>query len=247
MPRERNVDYNKIANTISEKCKHGKWKLFIIAAEGAKTEIKYFNALKERYKENFNSKNIHVECLEKENPTHSGSSTVSQILKNFYTELENKYGIQEYDEFWIVIDTDDYENRKEVIKKIAADCEQSNNYRLALSNPCFEVWLICHFVGLDAKVNECLKDSAEEQTLQEYIESIGTKGRPKTCKTIFTQLHQNERIGNLYESLIDRIPEAIPRAKKLGKCSLDPDRYPQKICTNLYKLFENLGYPEITS
>lgn len=243
MSREK-TNPRRILNEIAGK---RQWKLFIIVAEGDKTERNYFQTIETKYKEDFKKRDLYFKWLDREDPGHSSPQAVYQRIEDFYEELKPERDIQEYDKFWIVIDTDDYENRKESIKKIAEDCQKSANYNLALNNPCFEIWLICHFINLDAKLSDCLKDFDEDQTIQEYIECIGTRGRPQTCKDILTQLHQNKRIGNLYEFLIDRIPEAIPRAKKLGKCSLDPDRYPQKICTNLYELFENLGYPEIKS
>ncbi|MBP0020784.1 MAG: RloB domain-containing protein [Cyanobacteria bacterium SBLK] len=244
MFRER-TNLTRMVDEISKKYSG---KLFIIVAEGDKTERNYFKTFRIKYEEDFRKKDLYFEFLDRENPSQSSPQAVYQRIQNFCERLKSKKReITEDDEFWIVIDTDDYGNRKEIIEKIAEDCEKPNNYYLALNNPCFEIWLICHLIDLDTKLGDCLDDFDEDQTIQEYIESIGMKGRPKICKTIFTQLHQNKGIGNLYEVLIDRIPEAIPRAKKLGQCCPRSDLYPQKIGTNLYQLFENLGYPATTS
>jgi len=42
MPRERNTDYQRSAVNIANKCKDGKWKLYLIAAEGDRTEPHYY-------------------------------------------------------------------------------------------------------------------------------------------------------------------------------------------------------------
>lgn len=233
----------RIFNEIAGKFQ---WKLFIIVAEGDKTERNYFQTLEKKYKEDFRKRDLYFKWLDRDDPSYSDPQSVYQTMQDFCEELKSERDIKKYDEFWIVIDTDEHENRKEVIERIVEDCENLQNYYLALSNPCFEVWLICHFVDLDAKLSDYIKGyDDKDKSVQEYIESYGFRGRPKICKQIFAQLHQGK--GQLYDILIDRIPQAIPRAKKLGKCSLDPVQYPQNICTNLYQLFENLGYSEVTS
>ncbi|MBD2137754.1 hypothetical protein H6F32_09165 [Anabaena sp. FACHB-1237] len=81
MGRERNTDYQGRANYIASKCgKDGKWKLYIIAAEGDKTEYKYFNALTTKYEEDFHSSNIHVEFIDREEEK-AGNSVLRIIFR----------------------------------------------------------------------------------------------------------------------------------------------------------------------
>src|SRR5690606_40011560 len=57
-----------------------------------------------------------------------------------------KYNIIEGYEVWIVIDTDpDKDNsRVEQIVEIKSECSKKQNWFVAESNPCFEVWLYFH-------------------------------------------------------------------------------------------------------
>ena len=60
MGRERNADYKSRSSYIASKCgEDRKWKLYIIAAEGDKTEPQYFNAFAIKYKEDFQISKIH--------------------------------------------------------------------------------------------------------------------------------------------------------------------------------------------
>jgi len=45
-----------------------------------------------------------------------------------------------FDEVWWVVDVDEHERLHE-----AKDVAQANGIRLAISNPCFELWLVLHF------------------------------------------------------------------------------------------------------
>ena len=63
------------------------------------------------------------------------------------TNQNPKYHFLEGDEVWIVldIDKDRDESRKPQIEAVIEKCNQSNNWYIAQSNPCFEVWLLYHF------------------------------------------------------------------------------------------------------
>ena len=50
------------------------------------------------------------------------------------------------DEVWIVIDIDEdkRDSRKSQIEEVIGFCKENINWNIALSNPCFEVWLYYH-------------------------------------------------------------------------------------------------------
>ena len=108
MGRKRNTDYEARSSHIASKCgQNGKWKLYIIATEGDKTEPNYFNALITQYEQDFRLSYIHVEFIdrEKEQAGNSDPQYVHKTLLKFSEELEKRYDLKEYDELWMIIDT----------------------------------------------------------------------------------------------------------------------------------------------
>lgn len=234
MPRERN-DYHKVILSFP----YGKPKLYVIAAEGDKTEYKYFDTLQKIYQEKFRKGNLHVEYLERPQ-TEAGESNPDYVERMVDIFLENNkdYDFQEdYDELWFIVDTDEYSNRQEVILHLAEKCRENSLFSLGLSNPCFDLWLILHFADLDELVNQYLP-SPEDHTIQQYLETIAIKQRARTCKQLLPYLHHNQQ--PLYEIYIGRIPQAIPRAKHLGDCDPCSGDFPDALCTSVYRLLENI-------
>ncbi|MBK1988820.1 RloB domain-containing protein [Sphaerospermopsis aphanizomenoides BCCUSP55] len=244
MGRERNDDYQRISIEINSKCSpDGKWKLYIIVAEGDKTEYKYFHALKKQYAEEFRMSNLYVEFIDREESKAGNShpDIVLETLDKFLEELKQRYQPQEnYDELWLIVDTDEYDNRKTSIEQIYQKCLESSLYQLGLSNPCFELWLILHFVDLNTTLKDCVLGETSTESLHDYIWKHPIKKRPGICKSLLARIHQG-KFPQYYETLIEYIPKAIPRAKILGGCSPNDANYPeQKIGTEVYKLLEKL-------
>ena len=132
MPREQNdiVRKSDIKNPV---------KVFILAYEGNVTEPKYFDAI--RYTTKFNDEIIHLEPLKRNKKDGSSDpKNVFKKLKKFYTQQKKVYNFKETDEFWMIIDKDSCN----CIPEIADLCKSENNFFLALSNPCFEFWLLLH-------------------------------------------------------------------------------------------------------
>lgn len=118
-------------------------RLIVVAAEGEETEKQYFEGLK-TYVAN---PKIHVEVLERLDSA-SDPARVIALLDKFRSEYRLRKG---YDQLWLVIDVDRWRSRKLAI--IAKECAQKQ-YHLAVSNPCFEVWLLFHVQGLEAYSSE---------------------------------------------------------------------------------------------
>ena len=106
-------------------------KLFVIAAEGAKTELQYFAI--------FNDQNsvISVKCLK-----GSHDSAPPQVLKRMETHLKGQ-SLRSTDEAWLVVDKDQWTD--EQLNQLHGWSEKHVNYGFALSNPKFEYWLLLHF------------------------------------------------------------------------------------------------------
>ncbi|MBD2175450.1 RloB domain-containing protein [Pseudanabaena sp. FACHB-1998] len=114
-------------------------KLFVIATEGKDTEKQYF--------EMFGSRKVKVEILATGDDNKSAPEYVLERLDKF----KDLYDFNEEDEFWLVIDVDRWR------KQLITVCRQANQkgYQLAISNPCFEIWLCLHFRDLHPTDKTC--------------------------------------------------------------------------------------------
>ena len=113
--------------------------------------------------------------------------------------FENFSSRNDLDEMWCVFDRDD--NSPESIEK-AVNRAEKNGFKIAFSNPCFEIWLLWHFEETFAHV----------ETSQKLAEKL----KPHLgdyCKT-----------KDYFDCLQPRMNEAISRAKKAEKMHVQNGR-----------------------
>ncbi len=198
-------------------------KLFILAYEGEKTEPYYFNGL--RGSDLFNDSGI-IEIISLVRSHRSGTDPFS--VKSLLKDAKSTFRFKSTDEFWLVVDRDHWETKhKHSFDQIISECEIEGNFFMALSNPCFEIWIILNFVDPSSWTNEQMAMIYENQKsggknyLSKYISTVLGKGYSKTPPILdmlpFTQL-------------------AIDRAKMIDKF----DKYPKEVGTHIYKLVEKL-------
>ncbi|MBT3291658.1 MAG: RloB domain-containing protein [Victivallales bacterium] len=104
-------------------------KLFIIAAEGAKTEPQYFTAL--------GSQQATIRPLKGRN-----KSSPQHVLKRMEEYLKGE-SLRKSDEAWLVVDKDQWTDDQ--LGELHRWAQKADNYGLALSNPSFEYWVLLHF------------------------------------------------------------------------------------------------------
>lgn len=105
--------------------------LFVIACEGAVREREYFEHLGEY------SSRIRVKVLENIN----GNSAPKWVLDSAARYIDET-GLNDGDQLWFVMDTDRWPDAQ--LRAIHKECEKKTSWFIALSNPCFEVWLFLH-------------------------------------------------------------------------------------------------------
>jgi hypothetical protein len=131
--------------------------LFVIATEGAKTEKCYFNFFKDS--------RIHIEVIE----TGEKNDSAPQHVLNRLNDFAQKYDFGEEDQLWLVLDVDRWP--KQNLKQVCSESIQKK-YRLAISNPCFEVWLWLHLDDLSPNNRTCDDfEKALRSTLGSYNSS----------------------------------------------------------------------------
>ncbi len=114
-------------------------RLIYIFAEGKYKETNYFNF--------FNSlaSQIHLHIVEIEDGKNSPMGLYENACNFFFPKEENNSSTPELrtdDQVWFVIDTDKWGKK---INELRTNVKQHQNWLVAQSNPCFEVWLYYHF------------------------------------------------------------------------------------------------------
>lgn len=106
-------------------------RLFVIAAEGFKTEPQYFRLFRDM------SSTARVFCIK-----GNQNSSPLQALKRMRDHLATNT-LGRSDEAWLVVDKDQWTD--EQLGELHDWSTTGANYSLALSNPNFEYWLLLHF------------------------------------------------------------------------------------------------------
>ena len=120
-------------------------KLFILSYEGTVSEKKYFEDF--RKSDIFNDSGL-IEIISLKRPKDKGSDPIN--VKNLLQKAKREYRFKDTDEFWLIIDRDDWGSiHNHNFESLVLDCKAENNFFLAMSNPCFELWLILHLKNVN--------------------------------------------------------------------------------------------------
>lgn len=115
-------------------------RLIVIATEGSNTEPDYFKGLFGMNKQ----PRVILEILE----TEKGFSAPNHVLERLDDVIsDDDLKLDSGDELWLVFDKDEWPWKR--INKVICEAKRSGIH-VAISNPCFEVWLILHIQGFPA-------------------------------------------------------------------------------------------------
>jgi len=215
MPRER-IDFFRDSNSKPKE------KIIVLAYEGNNTEAIYFETLKEDVR--FNDDLIYLVSLRR--PKNDTNSAPKHVFNKLKKEVKNEYNFDETDELWMIIDRDSWSN----IPEIFSLCNAEGNFFLALSNPCFELWILLHLKDLN------------DFNQQELID-IHTNAKISSKKTYLKNLLSTILADGYNESkprperFMPNIDIAIERAKKLDGLNED---FPKSLGSHVYKLVEKI-------
>jgi hypothetical protein len=187
--------------------------LFVIASEGAVTEQDYFNGLKTRW----HSSRIHIEVITRDDPTLSSPQHVLSTIDGFASAFRLRDG----DQLWLVMDRDSQSWKPRMMAGVAREC-QGKGYFLAVSNPCFEIWLLLHFEDVpnlpDVRKQELARNA--DGLLKSEVARYCSASRP------------------YIDHFIPHIETAIARAEALD---IKPDeRWPTQLGTRVHRLVQQL-------
>ena len=170
---------------------------FHIYCEDEKTEVNYFNACKSAFI-NEHRKLVVVE-----------KSKVNDPLKLVEFVVDEKDKFPRGDVFWVVYDRENAEQEPDHKYAQAEKLAKKHGINIALSNVCFEQWLLLHFVYSTAAYKS-FEDLKKNSPLKNHLAKIGIVNYDKGCADIFKLVNQN-----------DGLNKAIENSEKLEKYMLD--------------------------
>jgi hypothetical protein len=173
--------------------------LFVIVCEGEVREKEYF--------EYFNkySQKVRVKTL----PPEQGESSPKYILDRAVKYVE-EFDLSDTDQLWMVMDKDRW--KFEEFSTIDEQCKINANWAMAISNPCFEVWLHAHVQDLDVSEN-------------------------KTCQELKTQLNTTNVGGYRLTDFVPNLRKAIERTEILDT---ETHFIPKPMTTQVHRLAKEL-------
>jgi len=189
-------------------------RLIIIAVESKKAEKQYFEEVIDI------PSTVKIEVLE----TIDGCSSPDHVFYRLKTYKE-KYetdGFGKIDEYWLMVDVDRWPQLEDA--EIAAE---KLGYQVAISKPCFEIWLLCHLpdVVIPEKLGSC-------------------------SRTVKPLLHNHEALGSYEDQLQPcdipkfrtNIEIAIQRAQELDLDTNPEDRWwkRERPGTHVYKTVQSI-------
>ncbi|CAM2008309.1 RloB domain-containing protein [Acanthopleuribacter pedis] len=111
-------------------------KTIVIAVEGQKDEVQYFEALRAHL--NHHCKLVIARAQERHDPSPMGT------FRRLHAEVhKNRRYHPGHDQFWMVVDRDRY-HRQGSLQQAVTHCIEAG-YQMAVSNPSFDLWLVFHF------------------------------------------------------------------------------------------------------
>lgn len=114
--------------------------LVIIASEDTYAVKQYFAR--------FRPRKIQFVVLPSE---HDGLSSPEHVLERLCKSVEDN-ATEPGDSFWLCIDRDRWDHAK--LAHVISQCH-ARKFRVAMSNPCFELWLLLHFQPVSEQLATC--------------------------------------------------------------------------------------------
>lgn len=177
-------------------------RLFIIACEGARREPEYFAALVGR------NPRVRIELLHPSGEQPGGSDPQRVLQRAVSFARDNK--LRPGDQMWLVLDIDRWHPKH--LRDIVRQGSQRPQWFVALSQPCFELWLCFHYEP--------------------------TPPTDLSCQELKTRLSKFLPQGYDVTDVVRRTETALEHARRVDS---DPSNaYPDQRCSKVYLLVEEL-------
>lgn len=156
------------------------YRKILIVCEGEKTEPNYFMDAREYY--SLSSVNVEVrgDC---------GSAPKSVVKFAQQRYQEEKEAGDPYDQVYCVFDKDGHESYIQALENLKA-LKPKNTFISINSVPCFEYWLLLHFIYTTRPYTALPSNSSGNQVFSELKRQMGSyeKGRERVFNELFSRL-----------------------------------------------------------
>lgn len=202
-------------------------KYFVLSFEGTVTEKRYFEAL--RTSDKFNDSGLieTIPLVRKKNEA-TGSDPIS--VKSLLKRAKDDFNFKPTDEFWLIIDRDNWADEHHInLNKLLEDCKAEGNFFVAMSNPCFEMWLILHRADLSS-----FSESDKERIRENH--------RISNSKH-FVDIVLEQLIGHPYKKRLkgdDFIPFVYDAIRRAESCHVQGEELPHDLGSDIYLLVKKL-------
>jgi hypothetical protein len=203
---------SKLSRTglVNRRVQHRDARIFVIATEGSETERQYFTGLQER--DLCDRSRVHIEVIA--TPWAEGTSSPQHVFARLDAFASRYQLVDGLDELWVVIDVDRWPEQQ--LSEVAQQCAQKR-YFMAVSRPCFELWLLLHITADVATIRTCADCEVALRRL------LGAYNKSRLDQEPYT---------------LAAIESAIARARAMD--TSEADRWPRAIGTHVYRLADRL-------
>ena len=171
-------------------------RIFVVATEGERTEKRYFHGLQEQ--EIIDRSRVVVHVLPSD-----GASAPKRVFEAVDRFVRDRDFHEDLDEIWLVLDVDRWPEKQ--LSEVAQAAAQKG-YFLAISNPCFELWLLLHVTGETAGITTC---DGCEGALRRLLGAYNKSNLDVSPYTRGAVLDAIERACRLDGGQVDRWPQAL--------------------------------------
>ena len=177
--------------------------LIVIASEDSYAAGHYFGM--------FRPRRVQFRVL----PAKDGLSAPQHIVARL-DDFRNEYQLNADDELWYCGDTDHWitGNHLPNLHKVLQHCDQ-HGYKVALSNPCFELWFLLHFLDLPPNLRSC----------------------DLVCGLLSEKAGYSKARGCQSPISWEMVHQAVARAKKLDEGT---GRIPESVTTRVHQILDQL-------
>jgi hypothetical protein len=152
-----------------------------IYCEGEKTEPNYINGyINSKHQGNRRLKIIRIEKTSKNTPIQ----LVEEALKQ-----KKSRSTPDEDVFWVVYDRESSQKHPDNLHKKAYE-KAGNRLNIALSNVCFEIWILLHFQDVTAPYMN-YEDLYKNSHLCGHLENLGFGKYEKSTTSLYPQLDKD--------------------------------------------------------
>lgn len=145
-------DYGRLSDTRLPK------KVIRVLTEGMITERDYIKILRSQYR------GVVVDIIREGSPP----KVLVDKARRYQASKDERN--PDFDEIWCIFDVDQHPNIEQAIREA-----HDNNINIAITNPCFELWLVLHYQDQHRDINS--------RTIQSLAKQLGiTDGKRITAK-----------------------------------------------------------------